>query len=402
LFKKDKGVTMGHYNFDQVIDRHHTKSLKVDFALRRGRPQDVQPFWVADMDFPVADPIKEALHKVVDHGIWGYTETEEEYIGAIAAWMTKQYGWTPKEEWLIKTPGVVFALAMTVQAFTKPGDGVLLMQPVYYPFSEVIEDNGRHIVNVPMIRGQEAYGIDFDAIERRLSKGDIKLFLLCSPANPVGRVWTVDELTRLGDICNRYGVLVVADEIHADFIWPGHQHHTYPSLGPAYADNCILCTAPSKTFNIAGLQISNIFIPNDKIRQQFKAAVTAAGYSQANSFGIFACQAAYQHGEEWLKEVKAYIWDNILFTKAYLEEHLPQLKMYMPQGTYLVWIDCSALPMSARDREQWLWHDAKLWLDSGAIFGDDGVDFERINVACPRSVLKAGLDSLRNAVNRLK
>ena len=392
---------MGHYNFDQIIDRHNTKSLKFDFAVKRGRPADINPFWVADMDFPIADGIKEVLHKAVDHGIFGYTETEESYFQAISSWLSDRLGWTPQEEWLIKTPGVVFALAMAVQAFTQPGDGVLIMQPVYYPFSEVIEDNGRHIVNVPMVRGPESYAIDFQGLEDAMAKGTIKLFLLCSPANPVGRVWTQEELRQLGDLCNRYGVLVVADEIHADFVWGDHKHHVYPSLGPDYANNCILCTAPSKTFNIAGLQISNIFIPNPDIRARFKSAVTAAGYSQANAMGIFACQAAYQTGAQWLDEVKAYIWDNILYTKAYLEEHLPQLKMYVPQGTYLVWIDCSALPMTAEEREQWLWHDAKLWLDSGAIFGPDGKDFERINVACPRSVLHGGLEQLRRAVEAL-
>lgn len=393
---------MGDYNFDAVVDRHHTKSLKYDFALKRGRPVDVSPFWVADMDFPIAHEIQECLHKVVDHGIFGYTETEEEYFAALSSWMTKHFGWTPKEEWLIKTPGVVFALAMAVQAFTEPGDGVVIMQPVYYPFSEVIQENGRHIVNVPLVRGKDMYTIDFDALERALASQSVKLFLLCSPANPVGRVWTEGELRRLGDLCNRYGVLLVSDEIHADFVWGDISHHMYPSLGPDYENNCILCTAPSKTFNIAGLQVSNIFIPNEDLRKRFQAAVRKAGYSQVNSMGIFACQAAYRYGETWLDEVKAYIWDNIQFTKDYLEEYLPQLTMYVPQGTYLVWIDCSALPMSAEEREKWLWHDAKLWLDSGAIFGEDGKDFERINVACPRSVLKAGLDQLRHAVDRLK
>lgn len=392
---------MGHYNFDAVVDRHHTKSLKYDFAVKRGRPADVSPFWVADMDFPIAREIQEALHKVVDHGIFGYTETEEDYFAALSSWMTRHFNWTPKEEWLIKTPGVVFALAMAVQAFTKPGDGVLIMQPVYYPFSEVIQDNGRELVNVPMIRGQESYTIDFEGLEKAMADQSVKLFLLCSPANPVGRVWTEEELRRLGDLCNRHGVLVVSDEIHADFVWGTHRHHMYPSLGPAYENNCILCTSPSKTFNIAGLQVSNIFIPNEDIRQKFKAAVTAAGYSQVNSMGIFACEAAYRYGETWLQEVKAYIWENIQFTKDYLAEYLPQLTMYVPQGTYLVWIDCSSLPMEASEREQWLWKDAKLWLDSGAIFGEDGKAFERINVACPRSVLKAGLDQLRHAVDRL-
>lgn len=392
---------MGRYNFDTLIDRHHTKCLKYDFAVKRGRPADVLPFWVADMDFAVPEEVLDELHERINHGIFGYTESDEEYFAAVSHWFAEHFAWVPKEEWLVKTPGVVFALAMAVQAFTKPGDGIAIMQPVYYPFSEVIRDNGRHIVNIPLVRGEERYSIDFDALEERLSRRDVRLFLLCSPANPVGRVWTREELLRLGDICNRNHILVVADEIHADFVWENHRHTVYPSLGQAYADNCILCTAPSKTFNVAGFQVSNIFIPNAEIRSAFKAAVTAAGYSQVNAMGIFACQAVYTKGQAWLDEVKSYIWENIQFTKEFMARHLPQIKVYIPEGTYLVWLDCSALPMDAKEREEWLWKEAKLWLDSGAIFGDAGKDFERINVACPRSLLEKGLRQFKDAVDRL-
>lgn len=390
------------YDFDEVIDRRNTDCLKYDFAVQRGRPKDVLPFWVADMDFSIAQEIEDALVKRCQHGIFGYSEATDGYFAALQNWYLKHFNWQVQRPWLIKTPGVVFALAMAVKAFTEPGDGVLVQQPVYYPFTEVIRDNDREVVNAPLALVNGHYEIDFADLEQKLANPKVKLMFLCSPHNPVGRVWTKEELLKVGDLCLKYNVITVSDEIHSDFVWDDNVHTPFATLGEEYQQNCIVCTAPSKTFNLAGLQVSNIFIPNQKLRRAFRKQIDAAGYSQLNTLGLVACQAAYTYGEEWLTQVKAYIRSNITFVDDYLKQNLPQIKMLPIEGTYLVWLDCSALGMTADEREQWLWHEAKLWLDGGGIFGKEGEAFERINVACPRATLLQGLEQLKAAVEGLK
>ena len=393
---------MVDYNFDEVIDRRNTDCLKYDFAVQRGRPKDVLPFWVADMDFSIAQEIEDALVKRCQHGIFGYSEATDGYFAALQNWYLKHFNWQVQRPWLIKTPGVVFALAMAVKAFTEPGDGVLVQQPVYYPFTEVIRDNDREVVNAPLALVNGHYEINFADLEQKLADPKVKLMFLCSPHNPVGRVWTKEELLKVGDLCLKYNVITVSDEIHSDFVWDDNVHTPFATLGEEYQQNCIVCTAPSKTFNLAGLQVSNIFIPNQKLRRAFRKQIDAAGYSQLNTLGLVACQAAYTYGEEWLTQVKAYIRSNITFVDDYLKQNLPQIKMLPIEGTYLVWLDCSALGMTADEREQWLWHEAKLWLDGGGIFGKEGEAFERINVACPRATLLQGLEQLKAAVEGLK
>ena len=390
------------YDFDEVIDRRNTDCLKYDFAVQRGRPKDVLPFWVADMDFSIAQEIEDALVKRCQHGIFGYSEATDGYFAALQNWYLKHFNWQVQRLWLIKTPGVVFALAMAVKAFTEPGDGVLVQQPVYYPFTEVIRDNDREVVNAPLALVNGHYEIDFADLEQKLANPKVKLMFLCSPHNPVGRVWTKEELLKVGDLCLKYNVITVSDEIHSDFVWDDNAHTPFATLGEEYQQNCIVCTAPSKTFNLAGLQVSNIFIPNQKLRRAFRKQIDAAGYSQLNTLGLVACQAAYAYGEEWLTQVKAYIRSNITFVDDYLKQNLPQIKMLPIEGTYLVWLDCSALGMTADEREQWLWHEAKLWLDGGGIFGVEGEPYERINVACPRATLLKGLEQLKAAVEGLK
>ena len=261
----------------------------------------------------------------------------------------------------------------------------------------VIDDNDRNLINVPLIQGEDRYTIDFEGVERAIIEHNVTLFLLCNPHNPVGRVWTEDELKRLGDICIKHNVIIISDEIHADFVWDGHKHTVFANLGESYAEHCIVCTAPSKSFNIAGLQVSNIFIPNDSLRRRFIKEIDRAGYSQLNTMGLVGCQGAYEVGGPWLDELKEYIQGNIQYTLDYFKEHLPKLHMYRPEGTYLMWFDCSQLPLTPEEREQWLLNDAKLWLDSGSMFGKDGEKFERINVACPRATLTEGLEALRRA-----
>ena len=349
------------YDFDKVVDRHGTNCLKYDFAIERGKPADILPLWVADMDFQTAPAILERLEETVKHGIFGYSDGN---FAAVQNWYRERFGWETKPEWLVKTPGVVFALAAAVRAYTKEGDGVLLQQPVYYPFSEVITDNGRKIVNSPLKITDGYYTMDLDDLETKIVENKVKLFLLCSPHNPVGRVWSEEELRRVGEICLRHGVLVVSDEIHSDFTREGHPHTVFAKLGAEFEQNCLICTAPSKTFNLAGLQISNIFVPNPELRKKLLKEIAAAGYSQVGLMGLVACQAAYEEGAEWLAQLKAYLEENRKFVKAYLEEHLPEIRLIEPEGTYLLWLDFKALHLNEKELEHLIVDKAHLWLDS--------------------------------------
>ena len=386
------------YDFDRIVERKGTNSLKYDFARERGKREDVLPLWVADMDFQTAPEILEQLKQAVEHGIYGYSESKDGYFRAVQHWYDEHFGWHVEKNWLVKTPGVVFALAMAIKAFTKKGDAVLLQQPMYYPFSEVIRDNDRVLINSPLKLENGHYEIDFEDLEEKIQDNSVKLFLLCSPHNPVGRVWQEWELRKLGDICLRHSVLVVSDEIHSDFTYEGHVHHVFANLSPEISNITVTCTAPSKTFNLAGLQVSNIFISNEKLRKQFKKAVDAAGYSQLNLMGLVACQAAYEKGEPWFKALKAYLAENLEFVRVYLKEHLPQISLVEPEGTYLIWLDFRRLGLTESQREDLIVNKAHLWLDSGVMFGPDGEGFERINIACPRAVLQKALEQLEKAL----
>lgn len=386
-------------DFDTVIERKNTNCLKYDFARRRGMPEDVLPLWVADMDFKTSSYVQDALEKQITHGIFGYSEVQEEYFEAVKGWMKRHYDWEISERWLIKTPGIVFALAMAVKAFTKPGDRILIQLPVYYPFREIIEDNGRVMVSNTLTYGEDnKYHIDFNDFEQKIIRENIKLFFLCNPHNPVGRVWSKDELTRVGDICYKHHVIVVSDEIHADFVFQG-RHQVFADIKKEYEEIAITCTSPSKTFNLAGLQLSNIFIPNPQIKKAFREQINAAGYSQLTVMGLVACEAAYRHGDEWYEAMHQYVQDNIAFTKNYVEENLPGVTMVEHEGTYLVWLDFRGTGLSVDQLEHLIIHEAKLWLDSGTIFGECGKGFQRINVACPRSVLNEALGRIKNALS---
>jgi len=384
------------YDFDTVIDRKGTNCLKYDFAVERGKPADILPLWVADMDFRTAEPILAALRKCVDHGIFGYTDGKDSYFEAVAGWMHDKHGWNIRREWLVKTPGVVYAIAMAIRAFTREGDAVLIQQPVYYPFSEVIRDNGRKVVSSDLVRGADGrYQIDFADFEEKIVRNSVKLFILCSPHNPVGRVWTEAELLRIGDICLQHGVKVVSDEIHEDFTFGGHRHLVFANLKPEYETITVTCTSPGKTFNLAGLQVSNIFIPNDDLREQFEQQIAATGYSQLNALGLAACEAAYRYGDPWYRQMLASVEGNIDFMADYLARELPMLHMVKPEGTYLVWVDFRELGLSGDALEDFIVNKAGLWLDSGAIFGKSGEGFERFNVACPRATLERALGQMK-------
>ena len=385
-------------DFDKIIERDNTNCLKYDFRVARGMPADILPLWVADMDFQISSYIQDAIEKQVRHGIYGYSEAGKDYFEAVSSWLKQQHGWVVQPQWLVKTPGVVFALAMAVKAFTNVGDGVLIQKPVYYPFSGVILDNKRKVVDNTLTLGEDGrYHIDFEDFEEKVVNENVKLFFLCNPHNPVGRVWEREELERLGDICYRHNVIVVSDEIHSDFVWKG-KHQVFADLKEEYREISVTCTAPSKTFNIAGLQVSNIFIPNTRLRHQFKRQLDASGYSQLNAVGIVACEAAYRDGREWYDGVCSYIKENIEYVGKYLEENIPGVKLLKPEGTYLLWLDFRELHLSDTALEDLIIKKAGLWLDSGAIFGDAGKGFQRINAACPREILEKALNKLEEAV----
>ncbi len=382
-------------DFDRIIDRKNTRCLKYDFAVKRGMPEDVLPLWVADMDFETSSYIEDALTERVKEGIFGYSDVQTPYFEIIRDWMIRHHDWEPQEKWLIKTPGVVFALAMAVKAYTDPGDKVLLQQPVYYPFSEVITDNGREVVSNDLVLTEDGtYKIDFADFEQKIIANGIKLFLLCSPHNPVGRVWTKEELEKIGDICVKHGVTVVSDEIHNDFIWEG-THTVFAGIKKEFADISVTCTSPSKTFNLASMLISNIFIPNQILRRKFRKEMDRAGISQLSVLGLVATEAAYAHGDEWYAAMKNYVRDNIAFARAYVEENLPGVRMIDTQGTYLIWLDFRQTGLTIEQLDHKIIYEAGLWLDSGKIFGKTGEGFERINVACPRAVLQEALDRIR-------
>ena len=375
-------------DFDTIVPRKGTDCLKYDFAVRRGMPEDVLPLWVADMDFKTSSYIEDAVIERTKHAIFGYSEVQGEYFEALAGWMKRHHNWDIDIRWLIKTPGVVFALAMAVKAFTSVGDKVLIQQPVYYPFSEVIADNDRVIVSNDLVLGEDLrYHIDFEDLEQKIVDNDIKLFLLCNPHNPSRRVFTGDELTRIGEICLKHNVLVVSDEIHNDFVFEG-EHTVFASISKEFADISIICTSPSKTFNLAGMLMSNILIPNATIRRRFRHEVAASGMSQLGTLGLVAAQTAYEKGDVWYEAMLSYVKSNIDYVREFTKNELPGVKFIEGEGTYLVWLDFRGTGLSFEEIDRRIIHEAKLWLDSGRVFGEIGNGFQRINVAAPRKTIE--------------
>ena len=388
------------YDFSQVIERNNTLSIKYDFAKERKKPSGLLSLWVADMDFPVAQEIKDALIERCNHGIFGYSEVKTPYYEVIAKWYQEKFNWSTKKQWLVKTPGVVAAIANAIRAFTNIGDAVLIQKPVYYPFFLTIEDNQRKVVNNSLVYKNGRYEMDFVDFEEKIISHKVKLFVLCSPHNPVGRVWNKEELLKLGDICLKHKVIVVADEIHADFVYHGHQHQVFANLKTDYQEITVTCTAPSKTFNIAGLQVSNIFIANENLRKKFKQELKKTANADINVMGLIACQAAYSQGEDWLRQVKIYIAENLEYVKTFLRDNLPQVKLVEPEGTYLLWLDFRELNLTEEELEDLIINKAKLWLDGGTMFGAEGVGFQRINIACPQKILIQAFTQLKEALKQ--
>ena len=388
-------------DFDRVVDRRNTRCLKFDFAVKRGYPEDVLPLWVADMDFRTSSYVEDALAELTRHNIYGYTNTQagDGFFEAVSGWMKRHHRWNVDPSWHVKTPGVCFAIAAAIRAFTRPDDAVIIQQPVYYPFERLIRINGRKVVSSDLVQGPDGrYTMDPDDFEQKIIQNNVKLFILCSPHNPVGRVWTAEELRKIGRICGKHHVTVFSDEIHFDFTWEG-EHHVFQEVEEEFRDFTVTATSPSKTFNLAGLQQSNIFIPNPQLRCLFRREVDRTGYDEPTSFGIAAAQAAYENGDEWYTAMKAYVADNLDFACRFTREHLPGVTLRKPEGTYLAWLDFRSFGLRPSELEEIIVQRAKLWLDSGSIFGKAGEGFQRINAACPRSTLLEALERQEHAIN---
>lgn len=380
-----------NYDFDTVVNRKNTNAIKYDLAKKRGKPEDAVSLWVADMDFPTAPCIQKAVAEKAAHGIWGYSRPDNRYYDALKKWYKERHNFEVQNEWVVNTPGVCFALATAVKAFTKEDESVLIQKPVYYPFFNIINSLQRKVVNSSLILKNNHYEIDFDDFERKIVQENVKMFILCSPHNPGGRVWTKQELQKISEICLAHNVLVVSDEIHSDITFGSNVHTVYGSLSEQALKNSIICTAPSKSFNLAGLQFSNIFIADEKLRKAFSEELDKTGYDEPSVFGIVAATAAYSEGADWFDSVKSYIWENILFAKKYIEENAPQIKVLVPEGTYLLWLDFSKTGLSDSEINDRVLNKAKVWLDSGSMFGKEGEKFQRINCATPRIILEDAL-----------
>jgi len=391
------------YNFDEAIDRTNYHSVKWDELKTKfgDIPEDVLPMWIADMEFRSPQPVIEAIKKAAEHGIYGYTSRPLSCYQAIIDWMEKRHNWKVKKDWLVFSPGVVPALSFIIRAFTQPGDKVIVQPPVYYPFFRVIENNGCHVVNNPLKLSNKKYFMDYDDLEKKVDDSRVKLIILCSPHNPVGRVWQKEELIILGEICLEHNIIVVSDEIHADILFKGYRHIPFASISPAFAHHSITCTAPSKTFNLAGLQTSSIIIPNKKYCRIYENILDGLALDENNVFGLVALEAAYRDGEEWLEQLLSYLNENLKFLMKYFEERIPKIKVIKPEGTYLVWLDCRQLGLSVKDLNNFMIKKAGVALDDGYWFGTEGEGFMRINIACPRSFLEEGLKRIERAINSI-
>lgn len=386
------------HNFDEVINRRNTSSVKWDNLKNLYGRDDLIPLWVADMDFKSPPAVIKALKERADHGVYGYTFPSEEYYNAVINWMERRHNWHIDKEWISYAPSVVAALSYCIRAFTEPGDKIIIQTPVYHPFYSTIEENERIVVKNPLIHRDGKYYMDFDDLERKAKDG-AKMLILCSPHNPVGRVWTKEELKRLADICLENNILVVSDEIHFDIVFKGNEHTVFASLSPEVADNCVVLTSPSKTFNLAGLQVSNVIIPNEMLRMKFRKEENKDHISSPNVFAQRALIAAYDHSEEWLDELLKYLEGNRDFFIDYINKRIPKLKVTESEGTYLMWVDCTELGMNPQQLKEFFVNQCKVALNEGKMFSEEGNTFQRFNIGCPRSILEEALNRIERAIN---
>lgn len=382
------------YDFNKLISRRGTNSYKWDSA----KSEDVLPMWVADMDFQTAPAIVDALRKRVEHGIFGYTLVPESYYEAVTDWFACRHGWKFHRDWIIYTSGVVPAVSAVIKALTLPGDKVLVQTPVYNCFFSSIRNNGCEVVSSPLLKTGDTYVMDFDDLEQKAADEKVKVMLLCNPHNPVGRVWSREELVRLGEICIRHGVTVISDEIHCELVFPGYHYTPFASISENFLQQSVTCISPSKAFNIAGLQIANIVCADSERRMKIDRAININEVCDVNPFGVVATIAAYREGEEWLEQLIIYLKGNYDYLKAWFEQNLPQFPVTKLEGTYLVWVDCSVLGLTSDQIEEELLEKEDLWVNSGSMYGEAGDGFIRINIACPRSRMIEGLERLKKGL----
>lgn len=379
-----------NFNFDEIICRKNTNSVKHDFAAEYGMPEDALPLWVADMDFTSPPQVIADIQKAVEHGIFGYSEAKDDYYDALCGWFGTRLGFAFSREDVVKTPGVIFALSNAVRAYTEHGQAVLIQTPVYRPFYDVVQKNGRKLVTSPLIYSDGKYSMDFDDFERKIKDNAVKLFILCSPHNPVGRVWTREELEKVATICRENDVHVISDEIHCDFIYAGNEHISFGLID----SDAVVATAPSKTFNLAGLQASNVIVRNEQLRTKLKTEISRSGYGEVNTLGMIACRSAYKNGAQWLEQLVEYLEANVRLVDEFLSEKLPKVKLVKPQGTYLLWLDFTAYGLPQKELDAMLTNGAKLWLSSGTVYGQEGEGFQRMNIGCSRKILVEALNRL--------
>ena len=388
-------------DFDNVIDRTNTDCYKWDARERVFGLGDVLPMWVADMDFPSPRPVIEAIIRRAQHGVFGYPLRPASLVEAIVEWFERRHGWKIESDWLVFAPGVVPALSFSLMAFSHPGDRVIIQPPVYHPFAHIIDNSGRKVVNNQLALRDGRYVMDYDDLERRFDPRT-KLMILCSPHNPVGRVWSAEELTRLGELCLKRDVLVLADEIHCDLLFKGVKHTPFASLSEEFAQDSLTFIAPSKTFNLAGLTTSAVVIPNARLRAGFTAVVERLGLGFSNLIGLVTWEAACREGEGWLDELLEYVQGNLDFLVRYVEDRIPKMRVIRPEGTYMVWLDCRDLGVDPGCLKEFMVRKARVGLNDGAMFGPGGAGFQRMNLACPRSIVAEGLQRIEAAVNSIQ
>jgi len=396
------------YDFDRVHSRRNTNSAKWDAVGELFGRDDVIPMWVADMDFPAAQPIIEALQQRAAHGFYGYTQAGPGLVDAVVERMSRKFGWHIEPEWVLFTPGVIPAVNIAIRSLTRPGDEIVLQEPAYYPFFPTVRLSGCQIVTNRLKLTGDGYEMDYEDLERAFhprpgmhdTPGRVKAVILCNPHNPVGRLWSREEQARLGEIAIGNGATVISDEIHSEILYRGYKHTPFAAVSREFEQNCIVCMAPSKTFNLAGLAASSIIIPNRGLRRAFKEAKAGIIHGE-NIFGLVAMEAAYRYGDEWLEQLLDYLQESLDFTMRYIEEKIPRIKVIRPQGTYLVWLDCRGLGMDDMELRAFMREEARVGLDDGFLFGAGGSGFQRMNIACPRAILEEALSRIAAAVNTL-
>lgn len=387
-------------NFEDKINRKNTNSIKWDGHEKFNIHPDSIPLWVADMDFKTLPEITQALNKQVEFGVYGYAFEPDSYFDSVISWMKRRHNWNIQKEWILTTPGVVSGVNACILAFTEENDSILIQEPVYHPFKNSIKYNKRIPIVNELVRSNTHYSIDFTDFENKIVENNVKLFILCSPHNPVGRVWLKEELIQMADICHKHNVIIVSDEIHMDFVFKGHEHHVLVNLKPEYQEFVITLVAPSKSFNLAAFKISQLITTNLDYKKRIEHEYERLGFHGHNTFGLLACEVAYRSGDQFMDDVVEYIYQNILFIKDYISKHINQVKVMNIEGTYLLWLDMSALNLEQSELMEFLNQKAHLWFNDGSIFGASGKGYVRMNCATQREIIKQSLEQLKNAINQ--